>query len=123
VNNYIYCLRTATSILLLKSHLFIADSKGSVHKLSLTAGDSSCQQLVGHHQSNMLVNLFALHGQMSTKGFLSNIGSAGDSTDKKLTFSGIPCDVLLSMGAGYQDTFHHDEIPNPPLHFTTWTIL
>ena len=116
---------TATTILPLKNHLFIADSKGSVYKLSLTniSGDSSCQVLIGHHQSNMQVHLFTLYGQMSTKGFLSDIGGIGNSTDKRVTFSGIPCEVLLSMGAGYQGILHNDEIPYPPLHFTTWTIL
>lgn len=116
----------ATTILPLKSHLFIADSKGSIHRISITnsGGDPSCQLLAGHHQSNTQVQLFTLCGRMSTKGFLSDIGRVGDGVDnKRVTFASIPCDVLLSIGAGYQDTFHSDETLNPPLHFTTWTIL
>lgn len=91
----------------------------------MVKSDLSCKALAGAHQSGMTVQLFALYGRMNTKGFLSNIGVAAehDAERELLHHSYIPCNVLLTMGAGYEDLFHYDkQISNPPLHFTTWVF-
>ena len=88
--------------------------------------DFSCKVLAGAHHSVMMIRLFALYGRINTKGFLSNIGIAAAAADEERELlHHVPCNVLLGMGAGYVDLFHHDKqisIVNPPLYFITWVF-
>jgi len=71
----------------------------------------------------MIVDMFALYGRVNTKGFLSNIGIAAVDDEEEELLHHIPCSILLGMGAGYEDLFHHDkQISNPPLYFITWVF-
>lgn len=117
------CSQTATTILPLNYHLYIATRGGNIFELNLNDKDFSCKVLAGGHQLDMVVNMFALNGRMNTKGFLSNIGTAAADDEERELLHHIPCSVLLGMGAGYEDLFHHDKrISNPPLYFTTWVF-
>ena len=89
----------------------------------MVESDSPSKVLVGAHQSSMMVRLFALHGRINTNGFLSNIGSATPDSDEEL-IRHVPCNVLLGMGPGYDNLFHHKQLQtvNPLLYFITWVF-
>ena len=117
----ICCPSTATTIIPLNDHLYIATKSGSVYEM--VKSDSSCKHLAGAHQSDTTVCLFALKGRINTKGFLSNIGIADDDDVEERLLHHIPCNILLGMGAGYEDLFHRDkQSSNPCLYFTTWVF-
>ena len=104
----------------LNNHLYIATRDGSIYEV--VKSDSSCKVLAGAHHSVMMVRLFALCGRINTKGFLSDIGIAAADEEWELLHH-IPCNVLLGMGAGYKDLFHHDkQNSNLPLYFITWVF-
>ena len=87
----------------------------------MTKNDFSCKRLAGAHQSEMTVKLFALYGRINIKGFLSNIGIATADDEERELLHHISCNVLLGMGAGYDDLLHRDKkISSPPLYFITW---
>ena len=106
-------------VLPVNKHLYIATRNGSVYEM--TENDFSCKLLAGSHQSEMTVSLFALYGRINIKGFLSNIGIATTDDEEGELLHHIPCNVLLGMGAGYDDLFHCDtKVSSPLLYFITW---
>ena len=60
---------------------------------------------------------------MNTKGFLTNIGSVSKLTDDNSLRPHVCCDVLLGMGAGYQDLFkYNNDISDQNLYFIIWVL-
>jgi len=115
--------------------LNIIDKSGKVYQLSLSdviaKNDFTCKPLPKPYQSGVIVNLFGLQGQISTKGFVSSVGVyreelIGDQvvTEEDGSFVnvnlrpsiGLPCVVLLASG-------YTDQTDNPLVYFTTWTYF
>ncbi|XP_065916792.1 leucine-rich repeat serine/threonine-protein kinase 1-like isoform X1 [Dysidea avara] len=118
----------ASIILPLGATLYVTDTIGSVYSFNLNEAISDsanyhCSLLLCHHQSALLNNLFVLHGRMNTKGFLTNIGSVSKLTDDNSLRPHVCCDVLLGMGAGYQDLFkYNNDISDQNLYFIIWVL-
>jgi len=121
---------TVTAMLPIGGMLNIVDKLGKVYQISLsgalTQNDNSCKLLPNPYQSNVIVNLFGLQGEMSTKGFVSSVGiypqkDGQVATEEDGSYvnvdmrppSELPCFVLLASG-------YTNQTDNPLLHFTTW---
>ena len=115
--------------------LNIVDKLGKVYQLRLSGlnakNDFSCNPLPNPYQSSVIVNLFGLQGEMSTKGFVSSVGGYHEEhiddqvvTEEDGSFVGVntrpqsnlPCVVLLASG-------YTDQTDNPLVYFTTWTYF
>ena len=124
-----------TTILPLGGVLNIVDKSGKVYQLNLnnaiTENDFSYKPLPNPYQSSVVVNLFGLQGEMSTKGFVSSVGVCHEEhindqvvTEEDDSFvdvnmrprSNLPCVVLLASG-------YTDQTDNPLVYFTTWTYF
>ena len=108
------------------------DKSRKLYQLSLsdaiTKNDFSCKLLPNLYQSSVIVNLFGLQGEMSTKGFVSIVGghpeehiddqvvTEEDSSYVNVTMrppSDLPCVVLLA--SGYTD--------QADMYLATWTYF
>ena len=124
-----------TTILPLGGILNIVDKSGKVYQLNLnnaiTENDFSYKALPNPYQSSVIVNLFGLQGEMSTKGFVSGVGVYHEEhindqvvTEEDGSFVNVnmrppgdfPCVVLLASG-------YTDQTDNPLVYFTTWTYF
>jgi len=112
-------------------NLSIVNKLGRVYQLNLNdaiaKNDYSCTALPNLYKSSVIVNLFGLRGEMSTKGFVSSVGCIPEEDDQVATEElnsiisirpprDLPCFVLLASG-------YTNQTDNPLVHFTTWTYF